>query len=457
MSGVITSNVSGLFPDGTTIGIYRDVRFDSGHLSPVGEAITQAVVGDGEVTFVELAEDGSTYVMAAQVGGEWVAAYLTTSAPSGLTVVQVSASLEQHEALTTEAHGGIVANNDARLSDAREPLDHAASHQAEGTDPLSPADIGAASKAEVEAKQDAATAATDAELAAEKGAREAADALRELAANKGVAGGYASLEASGKVPAAQLPTTSMEYKGLWNASTNTPALADGVGTNGDTYTVSVAGTRNLGSGAIEFAVGDSVIYNGSIWQKSTPANAVTSVAGKKGAVTLVAADVTGAEATANKDVDSTMAANSDTKYPSQKAVKTALAAKEATANKDTSVALGESDTKYPSQKAVKSYVDSAFAAEPRKIYGAVSASGEKVNGSSGWTVTKPSTGRYSIAISPKATLNPPNVKVLTGPSTSAITTWTLREANTGLVQIQIWNWSGGVSLDYPFTFEATLD
>lgn len=310
---MITVNVSGLFPDGTTVGIYEGVRFDSGHLSPVGEPITQAVVGDGEVIFASLAEDGTTYTMAALIGEEWVAGYLTTSAPSGLTVVQLHAQVEDHEAETTGAHGGIVADTDPRLEGPREPLPHAASHKTGGGDPLTAADVGAA---------------TAADIAAEKAAREAADGLRQLTSEKGIANGYASLEAAGKVPVAQLPGAIMEYQGAWNANTNTPALADGAGSAGDVYRVSVAATRNLGSGAIEFAVGDYAIYNGTTWEKSDTTDAVASVAGKKGAVTLEVADVSGAEATANKDTDSGMAANSDVKYPSQKAVKTALALKQ---------------------------------------------------------------------------------------------------------------------------------
>jgi hypothetical protein len=42
------------------------------------------------------------------------------------------------------------------------------------------------------------------------------------------------------------------YQGVYNASTNTPTLADGVGTKGYYYVVSVAGTQNLGSGPIDF-------------------------------------------------------------------------------------------------------------------------------------------------------------------------------------------------------------
>jgi len=82
-----------------------------------------------------------------------------------------------------------------------------------------------------------------------------------------------------------------------------------------------------------------------------------------------------AENTANKDTDGTLAANSDTKYASQKATKTyvdtGLATKqnslgytaEDSANKDTTTTLGTSDTKYPSQKAVKTYVDTGLSAK----------------------------------------------------------------------------------------------
>ena len=45
-------------------------------------------------------------------------------------------ALTTHAALTTTAHGGIVASNDARLTDARTPTTHAASHAAAGSDAL---------------------------------------------------------------------------------------------------------------------------------------------------------------------------------------------------------------------------------------------------------------------------------------------------------------------------------
>jgi hypothetical protein len=81
------------------------------------------------------------------------------------------------------------------------------------------------------------------------------------------------------------------YQGVYNASTNTPTLADGVGTKGYYYVVSVAGTQNLGSGPIDFQIGDWVIYNGTIWQKVDNTDAVTSVNGFIGAVNLTTANI----------------------------------------------------------------------------------------------------------------------------------------------------------------------
>ena len=59
---------------------------------------------------------------------------------------------------------------------------------------------------------------------------------------------------------------ALNYKGTWNATTNTPALASGVGTKGDYYVVSVAGTTTL-DGISNWGVGDWVAFNGSAWQR----------------------------------------------------------------------------------------------------------------------------------------------------------------------------------------------
>jgi hypothetical protein len=86
-------------------------------------------------------------------------------------------------------------------------------------------------------------------------------------AEYGAPNGLATLDGSGKVPSSQLTVEVMEYKGTWDANTNTPTLVDGTGNTGDTYKVSVAGTQDLGSGSIDFEVGDLAIYSGTIWEQ----------------------------------------------------------------------------------------------------------------------------------------------------------------------------------------------
>lgn len=99
--------------------------------------------------------------------------------------------------------------------------------------------------------------------------------LSTLISHSGTANGFATLDADGRIPYSQLPESALEYKGEWNASTNTPTLADGTGTLGDMYIVSVAGTQNLGHGSIDFLENDRVIYNGSVWQKLAGGNVRT--------------------------------------------------------------------------------------------------------------------------------------------------------------------------------------
>lgn len=121
-------------------------------------------------------------------------------------------------------------------------------------------------------------------------------------ADKGQPNGYAELDGSGKVPSAQLPTDIVNLKGNWDASTNTPTLADGVGDEGDVYVVSVAGTQDLGSGNITFDVGDWAFYNGGVWTKVINSNTVTSVNGQTGAVSLDLDDLTDVDLTTTPPV-----------------------------------------------------------------------------------------------------------------------------------------------------------
>jgi hypothetical protein len=75
------------------------------------------------------------------------------------------------------------------------------------------------------------------------------------------------------------------YQGTWNANTNTPTLTSSVGTAGYYYIVSVAGNTNL-NGITDWQVGDWAIFNGGVWQKVDNTDAVVSVNGQTGAVSL---------------------------------------------------------------------------------------------------------------------------------------------------------------------------
>ena len=61
-------------------------------------------------------------------------------------------------------------------------------------------------------------------------------------------------------------TGVLQFEGTWNASTNTPTLASNVGTSGDYYIVSVAGSTNL-NGITDWAVGDWAVFGNTTWTK----------------------------------------------------------------------------------------------------------------------------------------------------------------------------------------------
>jgi len=86
---------------------------------------------------------------------------------------------------------------------------------------------------------------------------------------------------------------AISYQGTWNASTNTPTLASGVGTKGDYYVVNVAGSTNL-DGITDWQIGDWAVFNGTVWQKIDNTDAVTSVNGQTGTVVLGVANIAGA-------------------------------------------------------------------------------------------------------------------------------------------------------------------
>lgn len=116
----------------------------------------------------------------------------------------------------------------------------------------------------------------------------AADA--RIALQKATANGLATLNASGKLPASQMPLGGLLYLGTWNAATNSPTITGGSGTQGHYYVVSVAGNTNI-DGETDWNLRDHIVFNGLNWEKSDHSDSVTSVAGRQGAVSLVASDI----------------------------------------------------------------------------------------------------------------------------------------------------------------------
>lgn len=97
----------------------------------------------------------------------------------------------------------------------------------------------------------------------------------EQQVNKGVPFGYAGLDGAGHVPLAQLPASftpqnAFAFTGMWNAATNTPALASGVGTAGQIYIVSTAGTTAL-DGNATWQVNDWAYFSGGQWHRAVAA------------------------------------------------------------------------------------------------------------------------------------------------------------------------------------------
>jgi len=91
-------------------------------------------------------------------------------------------------------------------------------------------------------------------------------------------------------------TGALTPKGTWDASTNTPTLSSGVGTDGDLYIVSVAGTTTL-DGVSDWSVGDSLFFASSQWNKVESNISVSSVFGRTGDIIASIGDYTASQIT----------------------------------------------------------------------------------------------------------------------------------------------------------------
>jgi len=117
--------------------------------------------------------------------------------------------------------------------------------------------------------------------------------LSDFIATKGQPNGITPLDVNGKVAESYLPSSivgALKFKGTWNAATNTPALASGVGSTGDIYIVSVAGATDL-DGITDWNIGDWAVFSGTAWQQIDNTDMVISVNGKSGVVVLNHADL----------------------------------------------------------------------------------------------------------------------------------------------------------------------
>jgi len=100
----------------------------------------------------------------------------------------------------------------------------------------------------------------------------------------GISNGIAQLGPDGRLAASQIPTSlqgAVTFAGGWNASTNTPNLANNTSTysTGTEFVITVSGTQNLGTqtGSVNYLAGGFVIYGAGVWNYSPSASAFLGI------------------------------------------------------------------------------------------------------------------------------------------------------------------------------------
>lgn len=126
---------------------------------------------------------------------------------------------------------------------------------------------------------------------------DAGTAAAEDAATTSAANRVVKVGGTGKIDTSFLPDSilgQVEYQGTWAASTNTPAIpAPSSANKGHYYVASSAVGAGHGYSnvpAVDFAIGDWIICNGSAWQKVDNTDAVSSVFGRTGPVVIAPND-----------------------------------------------------------------------------------------------------------------------------------------------------------------------
>lgn len=201
-----------------------------------------------------------------------------------------------------DARNAAVASRDAAAGSAQTAAGHvstAASHASAAAGHANSADA-AANDAGTDAIQAAgsAVAANNSALTAQNHANTASTRKDEATAAANLARDWANKAPNQVVAdglysarhwaemAASVSTGAMMYMGGWSAASGSyPSDPQ----NGWVYKVTSDGTVQ----SVTYAVGDQIIYNGTGWDKIDNTDAVTSVAGRVGAVELTVSDIAG--------------------------------------------------------------------------------------------------------------------------------------------------------------------
>ncbi len=120
--------------------------------------------------------------------------------------------------------------------------------------------------------------------------------------------GVPGLNSSGKLDTSVMPEGAvggLDYKGLWDPTTNTPTLGDNGlnGKNGEYYKVSIASPTPEIDGEKDWYPGDWIIHNGTTWDKIDNTETIISVNSKTGIVTLNKSDIGLDEVDNTSDLD----------------------------------------------------------------------------------------------------------------------------------------------------------
>ena len=97
------------------------------------------IIASSDVTTTPTASKVPRAVTGTTIADGWLSAAIARTSDVTAEATARASADSAHAALTTSAHGGIVASTDARLSDARTPTTHAATHQHGGGDEIATA------------------------------------------------------------------------------------------------------------------------------------------------------------------------------------------------------------------------------------------------------------------------------------------------------------------------------